>query len=114
MPRVRQLFVWVRVVLWLPATLHCAMDRAGLFEVKPVCCDDEKAQAADTKSCAERCSLLDGGAQKLAVDLVKAPAPVLRASLADLIEGVPETLLVPQIYPMGRYLRQSCLEPGSS
>jgi hypothetical protein len=99
MPRMRQLFAWVMVALWLPASLHCAIDRAGLFDAKPACCDHEKDQAPD-KSCAERCNLLDAGAQKLANDFAKAPAPFLVICVAGLIELASEPAFVPQISPV--------------
>jgi hypothetical protein len=99
MSRVRQLFVWVMVALWLPVTLHCATDQAGLFEAKPVCCDDEKENGSD-KSCAERCSFLDADAQAAPNNLAKAQAPVLLACLSSLIEWVSETPIVPQISPV--------------
>jgi hypothetical protein len=56
MARFRRLLVCLLAMLWLPATLHCAMDRAGLFESAPACCGHEKTtNAADAGRCDERC-----------------------------------------------------------
>jgi len=99
---VRRLLVWIMVVLWLPATLHCAMDRAAMFNSKPACCDDDANAAADENGCGPRCDLLDGGTQKLANDLVKAHAPVLLVGLASVARLWSDKLVVaPQISPDG-------------
>lgn len=100
MPHVRRLFVWVMVALWLPATLHCAIDRAGMFESQPACCDEHANQIPDAEDCAERCDLLNGGTPNLANDVVKVSAPVLLTCLSCLVERAREPVFVPLLSPV--------------
>src|SRR5215218_6663576 len=97
----QRLFVWVMVALWLPATLHCAIDRSGLFESKPICCGDEIDRAAES-NCAERCDPLSDGVQKLTVGVMKAPAPVLATCFAIFLAIRPAVISVPSISPTDR------------
>lgn len=64
---------------WLPATLHCAMDQAGLFDSAPACCDHEQPKASGDRSCSERCAVFDRGINKASTENLSPAAPVLLA-----------------------------------
>lgn len=102
MQSARRLLVWVMVALWLPATLHCAMDQAGVFDSKPACCHEDSSKAADANDCGTRCDIVGGDTQKLANHLVKVPAPVLLVWLSNAVVSLPDELaFAPQVSPDG-------------
>jgi hypothetical protein len=70
-------------VLWLPATMHCGLETAGLL------LHEHGLESADT-GCAtacenDNCALLEDGAFKNATHLVKASAPVLALCVTQLV-----------------------------
>jgi len=99
MSRWKTLAAVVLLVLWLPASMHCAMDRVGLLESEPGCCADKPAQAPHADQCGDRCVVLDGGIHKLGGELLKDPAPVLLLALDWFVSEVRESKAVRQISP---------------
>ncbi len=97
MLHVRQLLVWLMVACWLPATLHCAMDQASLFDSAPACCDHEEAQSSDDRSCSEHCDVFDRAFNKVSGENLSPAAPVLLA-LADWLTPID---LKPAEMPVG-------------
>ena len=70
-------------VLWLPATLHCGLETAGLL------IHEHGLESADT-GCAtacekESCSTLEDGAYKKASDPIKVSAPALALCITQLV-----------------------------
>jgi len=90
MPRLRSLIVCLLLALWLPATLHCGIEDAGLLG---------KAEACANSCAADNCDVLESGSFKSTHVVVNAPAPALLISLCCLIEITPETIIVPLVSP---------------
>jgi hypothetical protein len=70
-------------VLWLPATVHCGLETAGLL------LHEHGIESADT-GCAtacdnDNCALVEDGAFKNATGLVKVSAPVLALCITQLV-----------------------------
>jgi hypothetical protein len=70
-------------VLWLPATVHCGLETAGLL------LHEHGLESADT-GCAtacenDSCSLVEEGAFKNATHIVKVSAPVLALCVTQLV-----------------------------
>jgi hypothetical protein len=90
MRRLRSLIACLLLALWLPATLHCSLEQAGLLGEKDGCAEQ----------CAtDNCVVLERGFFKSAVVVVKAPAPSLAICLCCLIEIAPETIIAPLVSP---------------
>jgi hypothetical protein len=100
MNRLRQCLVLLLVALWLPATLHCALESSGLFGSAAICCTDEHTTAAGDNHCeTDSCAVLESNlVRPVGTDLV-VPAPVALACLFCLIEITPETIIVPTVSP---------------
>lgn len=94
-------FAWLLAALWLPATLHCAAETAGWFDVTD-CCGGETADAADASL--DHCETLESGVPRedLGATLLSAPVealltilrPVLVAE-ATAVNGVTPRLAAP-------------------
>ena len=52
MSRWRFLVAWIILASWMPATLHCALEAAGVLEVGACCDSDAHAAEATTDECA--------------------------------------------------------------
>jgi hypothetical protein len=70
-------------VLWLPATMHCGMEAAGLLlhEHGIETADTGCATACETDTCA----IVEDGAFKKATNQVKVSAPVLALCMTQLV-----------------------------
>jgi hypothetical protein len=92
MRRLRSLAAWLLVVLWLPATLHCSLEQAGLLGGDEACAE----------SCAtDNCDVLESGLFKSTTAVLKVPAPTALTCLCCLNEITPETIVVPPLSPEG-------------
>lgn len=91
--RLRSLIAALLLAFWLPATLHCAMEQAGLLPEAPTCSD---------QCFADNCGQFEDGlyARTASVPL-KAPVAL---PLLCLPAPAPETIIVPRISPE----RMSC------
>ena len=99
MPVLRTLLLWLLFLSWGPATLHCALDEAGVLPDVAACCDEgHEPQSGDSERCqTDGCELVEsrlikqaGGSTQVAaperfwmsgaVALAVAPPPRLRCS----------------------------------
>jgi len=94
MSRFRQVFVLLMVALWLPATLHCAVDQAELFESEPACCDEAQENEPENEACTEQCSVVAPGINKGSAENALVAVPLLVGLVAWLtpVELEPPTL----------------------
>lgn len=86
--RFRSLIAALLLALWLPATLHCALEQAGLLPEAPTCSDH----------CAtDNCDQFENGLfAKSASVVLKAPAMLTPLGPPA---PVPATVMVPRILP---------------
>lgn len=84
------------LALWLPATLHCDLEAAGL--IPPILsCQDQ--HAPDTHA-GDSCALVENGHYHGAIALLKAPAPSLLAcTLCCVALLTPPPVAVPLVSP---------------
>ncbi len=99
MPRLYSLIVWVLAATWLPATLHCAIDRAGLLSATPECCSHDEQSAPEADRCDIRCELLDSGCFQTVKDSQKVAAPTLLPLLLYIVEAPLAPEMVQQVSP---------------
>lgn len=78
--RLRQLVALAVLTLWLPATLHCALEAAG-FEIVFVCHDHDAQDASDHHCTDDACHALEGAAFKPAANTAVLTPPALCACL---------------------------------
>jgi hypothetical protein len=85
----RRLFSFIAcllAVLWLPATLHCGLETAGLLLHEH---GIESADSGCATACEkESCSTLEDGAYKKASDPIKVSAPSLALCITQLVLDV--------------------------
>jgi hypothetical protein len=63
------------VLLWMPVTVHCGLEEAGILELSAeTCCDEKETCAKDS------CAVVEDGGYTLTVSQPKVPAPGLLAS----------------------------------
>ncbi len=92
-PRLRFIFALLLATLWLPATLHCALEEAGV--IGAAACDVDQADP-----CAQdNCTTVEATHYKSSEILTAVAAPTLFVCL-DLAELIPtETIIVPLVSP---------------
>ena len=86
--RLRKLVALAVLALWLPATLHCALEAAG-FEIVFVCHDHETGAASDGHCTDDACHALEGAAFKPAANTATLPLPALCACLLCFVAPPP-------------------------
>jgi len=81
MRRARISILWLLAVLWLPATLHCAIEEAGWFDYDDSCCSKHPADSSPSAEHCDKdaCQVLESGLIKPADSLVKVRAPEFSA-----------------------------------
>lgn len=77
MSRLRALVTSVLLVLWMPATSHCALEAVGLLEQSAAC-----ATAADCAG--DNCKVIESGFLKQTSQVAKIVAPDLNVCLLSL------------------------------
>jgi hypothetical protein len=77
--RLRQLVALAVLALWLPATLHCALEAAG-FDGMFACADEHETGTHD-ESPRDACDVVEGAAFKPAANTAALPRPALCACL---------------------------------
>lgn len=97
MRRIFTLIACLLAVLWLPVTLHCGLETAGLW------LHEHGLKAADT-GCSDACkdgacAVVENGAYKKPTCLLKVSAPVLALCLRGLIEIPADTMISPPVSP---------------
>ncbi len=97
-PSVRRLVAVLLLSLWLPATLHCDLEAAGLDTLFH--CADETAAAPSDGCCKgntaarDACDLVEGSAFKPAPNTATLPPPVSRGDLLALLLAPPPPRVV--------------------
>jgi hypothetical protein len=92
-PRLRFIFALLLATLWLPATLHCALEEAGM--IGTAACD-----TGDTEHCVQdNCATVEATHYRTSDILVTVTAPTLLVCLG-LSEAIPaEAIIVPLVSP---------------
>ena len=83
----RQLVALAVLALWLPATLHCALEAAGFAGV--FSCADEHETGAHDESPRDACDVIEGAAFKPAANTATLPLPALCACLLCFVAPPP-------------------------
>jgi hypothetical protein len=93
-PRLRFIFALLLATLWLPATLHCALEEAGM--IGATACDS----GDDADHCVrDNCATVEATHYKTSDILVSVTAPTLLVCF-DLGELIPtEAIIVPLVSP---------------
>ncbi len=92
-------FAWLLAAFWLPATLHCAAETAGWFDLTD-CCDSETAAANDSNHAAlDHCDTLESGVPREDQNAAVLSVPVL--ALLEILRPslVAETAAAPGVTP---------------
>ena len=87
------------LVLWLPATLHCALEVGSPFDSTATCCSDKPAAVGDDPCATDNCAVLETQLVRPDGDDLVVPAPVALACLGCLTEITPEMIFVPTVAP---------------
>jgi hypothetical protein len=70
-------FTWLLAALWLPATLHCAAETAGWFDLTD-CCVGETAAATDADHpVLDHCETLESGVPREELNATSLSVPAL-------------------------------------
>ncbi len=87
MSRTWSVLIWLLAVVWLPGTLHCSMESAGVFvAIVDHCCAEEataEQEADGTSETGAACTALEAEFLQQGGDAAKVPAPVLMALLYE-------------------------------
>ena len=104
MSRLRQLVALAVLTLWLPATLHCALESAGFDGV--FACADEHETGAHTHDEAPRdaCDVIEGAAFKPAANTAALPRPALCACLLCFVTPPPAIDLTPPVTGVSEFV----------
>ncbi len=89
--RLRQLVALAVLALWLPATLHCTFEAAGLLQDK--CCPASHAASAPEDCATDACDTAEGAFTKPQSFALAAPAPLLCACFVGSPLAAPPLLL---------------------
>ncbi len=92
--RLRRIFSLALLALWLPATLHCDLEAAGLGPLFH-CADGHGADEHDDGASRDACDLLESGTFKLAANTAVLPPPALCSCLLCLVAPLPTITLTP-------------------
>ena len=76
-------FAWLVAALWLPATLHCAVETAGWFDLTDCCESHAAAPSAGGHEELDHCATLESGVlrEELSATVLSAPVAVLLEAL---------------------------------
>jgi hypothetical protein len=92
--RLRRLFALALLSLWLPATLHCDLEAAGLDTLFHCLTEHHvSTDGAHAESTRDACDIVETGAFQPAADTATLPPPALHALLLDLV-------FVPTVLPL--------------
>jgi hypothetical protein len=85
--RLRRIFALALAALWLPATLHCDLEAAGLDELFHCLVDHHSTTDLDGSHTAARdaCDVVEGTAFRLVTDTALVAPPALHALCACLL-----------------------------
>lgn len=96
MSRLRALFTAVLLVLWMPATSHCALEAVGLLEQSAAC-------AATADCVGDSCKVVESGFLKQTNQMAKVVAPDFSVCLLSLCLQIvaPTTLVTVADFSLG-------------
>ncbi len=84
--RIRSYIALALLALWLPATLHCEMEMAGLFADSGTCHDRNSSGGTASEDCAvDACAMLESGGFHSPTNTFLFKAPDLTACLLLLV-----------------------------
>ena len=90
MRALRILVALLLALVWLPATVHCGLDAAGLLAHADSCCSTDEHHSPHSSKCgADGCDVVESGGYQVTGGYVKIPTPLWRESLLTLIASVP-------------------------
>lgn len=87
----------VLALLWLPATLHCGLEAAGVIAMTDSCCGHDDSGAAQSGCAADSCHLVEGGEYQSQGIVVKVAAPALQDYAVCLLTIAPVLVPEPEI-----------------
>lgn len=83
--RLRSLAVLLLCALWVPATLHCDLEAAGLDELFSCAADTSTPPAAHNDTCEDACDVIEGGWVTRTSPVVAVTAPALDVILLGFV-----------------------------
>jgi hypothetical protein len=94
----RQIAALVLALIWLPATMHCGLETAGVIGHADACCHHGEVDSGESTHCEQGiCGIVEGGEYQPASTLTKVPAPTAALYVFCLLELAPELKPVPEI-----------------
>jgi hypothetical protein len=96
----RMILALTLALLWLPATVHCGLEAAGLLEHVETCCHEEHSRATDSTPAhcgTGNCGVVESGDYQPAHTLLKVSAPVAAFCFSSLLELAPVLVIAPAI-----------------
>jgi hypothetical protein len=94
----RLMIALLLATIWLPATLHCGLEAAGMLEHADACCHDEHAASKEPAHCgADNCGVVESGDYQPAHSLLKISAPVAVLDFSSLVEVLSPVVIEPEI-----------------
>jgi hypothetical protein len=99
MPRIlRSIAALVLAVIWLPSTLHCGLETAGIFGHADGCCHHDNAATGEPVHCDQGvCGVVESGDYQPTSTLTKIPAPSVALHSFCLLKLAPQLKPVPEI-----------------
>lgn len=93
MRRVFSIVACLLAVLWLPATLHCGLETAGLWVHEH---GEDAGELGCVKACGnEACAVVEDGAYKNPAGIFNAPAPLLALCVMHQVMLRADALFIP-------------------
>ncbi len=96
----RRFAAFLIVALWVPAMLHCRLEAAGLLFASETCgaaTGCAEVPAADHGCAEDLCDVAEGDFSPRASIALRAPAPVLHASLLTAPQLIPAPIWSPPV-----------------
>ena len=105
------------LALWLPATSHCALERAGVIETDDCCTTESHSSIPSEHSCADGCATVEGGAYKLPAPQKSMVSPLLvvclwaesAAQIDATIASIPSQSLVDELIASWQFDHRAAL-----
>src|SRR5215204_2298469 len=101
MSRLARMLLLTLVAAWLPVTLHCRLEAAGLFEAHDACCATEQAAAPSSDCKDDACPTVEDALYKESAQALKVTAPVPTNCFAclALVALISERIAEPTLSP---------------
>lgn len=96
MHRLLPLIACLLAAIWLPATLHCGLESVGMLAHD----HGDAVEKGCAVACSEdACAVVEGGAYKSALKILKVPGPAMADVLIALLVEPPEPVLIFPVAP---------------